>query len=113
MVPSKAPISEQNKGYLEVLDALTDIKNIPDSCPSNTLKLLSRKVMDLDESALRKFMRLAVKYYPPATKALLGLILDENGYLKSRLLFKELNPTTRYKIGLEGIWPQAGEWNIL
>ncbi|EAB4413204.1 hypothetical protein G3755_002157 [Salmonella enterica] len=113
LVPSKAPVNEQNKEYLEVLDALTDIKNIPDSQPFEVLDVLSQKIKNMDEGALNSLVQLAKGYYPPATKALLGLILDTNGYAISRLLAEELNPTTRYNIGLKGFWSQAKKWKII
>lgn len=61
----------------------------------------------MDEGALNSLVQLAKGYYPPATKALLGLILDTHGYAISRLLAEDLNPTTRYNIGLKGYWSQA------
>ena len=112
LIPSKAPVNEQNREYLEVLDALTDIKNIPDSQPYEILNLLSQKIECLDERSLNVLVQLAKKYYPPATKALLGLILGSNGYAISRLLAEDLNPTTHYNIGLKGYWAQAKEWKI-
>lgn len=113
LIPSKAPISEQNKAYLELLDALSDIKNIPDSQPSEILNLLSQKVDCLDGASIGTLVQLAKAHYPPATKALLGLILDSKEDGISRVLAEDLNPTTHYKIGLQGQWAKAKKWKIV
>ena len=113
LIPSKAPVSGPNKTYLEVLDALSDIKNIPDSQPSEILTLLSQKLDCLDGASIGTLVQLAKAYYPPATKALLGLILDSKEDGISCLLAEELNPTTHYKIGLQGQWAKAKKWKIV
>ena len=113
LVPSKAPVDERNREYLEVLDALTDIKSIPDSQPFDVLSLLNNKIKEMGQSALNTLVQLAKAFYPPATKALLGLILDTNDYAISRLLAEDLNPTTRYRIGLNEEWSKAKDWKII
>lgn len=113
LVPSKAPVNERAKEYLEILDALTDIKNIPDTQPYEILELLNKKIKYMDRGSLDSLVQLAKAYYPPATKALLGLVLDANRCDLSSRLAEDLNPTTSYKIGLKGYWPQAKKWKII
>ncbi len=113
LIPSKAPVSAQNKAYLEILDALSDIKNIPDSQPSEILTLLSQKLDCLDDASIGTLVQLAKVHYPPATKALLGLILDSKEDRISRVLAEDLNPTTYYRIGLQGEWAKAKKWKIV
>lgn len=113
LIPSRAPVTEHNRIYLEVLDAFSDIKNIPDSHPSEVLSLLSQKLDCLDCASIGTLVQLAKAYYPPATKALLGLILDSKDDEISRLLAEDLNPTTHYKIDLQGQWPKAKKWKIV
>jgi hypothetical protein len=59
-------------------------------------------------------VRLSYKY-PPATRALLGAILEQieqNGPLMN--LFKTLNPITKYKLsGANKIFNATEKWNIV
>ena len=65
-----------------------------------------------DRVALKKLIELALDYYAPSTKALLGLALDITGVADSLRLYESMNVTTRYKIGIDG-WPLAAKkWNI-
>ncbi|MER5132746.1 type IV toxin-antitoxin system AbiEi family antitoxin domain-containing protein [Serratia marcescens] len=112
LVPAKAPITEKNKELLEILDAITDIKIIPDSRPSETLRRLNDKLTCLESNSVNKLINLAKEYYPPATRALLGFMLNSVGMSDNNELLKTLNPTTRYKIGLNGFFPKAKEWKI-
>jgi hypothetical protein len=113
LIPSKPPVNERNKEYLEVLDALMDIKNIPASQPFEVLDISGQKIKDMDENALHSLVHPAKGYYPLATKALLGLIMNTNGYAISCLLAEDLNPSTRYNIGLKGYWSQAKKRKII
>jgi hypothetical protein len=59
-------------------------------------------------------VRLALKY-PPATRALLGALLDQvqQSQLTASLL-KSLNPITQYKLtGVVKVLSTASKWNIL
>ena len=58
-------------------------------------------------------VRLAQKY-PPATRALLGALLDEIGLAAiSEPLYKSLNPITKYEIsGVNKVLSATEKWNI-
>ena len=72
---------------------------------------LIKKYEDADVNSL---VRLALKY-PPATRALLGALLDELG--KSRFtepLSKSLNPITQYTLtGANKVLVGCKKWNII
>lgn len=112
-VVASAPVEEKNVRVLQLLDALKDIKKIPDSDVNVSLKIIRRYIDELPEKELRKMLTLSENYYNAQTKALVGLLFSS---LKLKSLAKEalsLNPTTTYKLNLdENKWPLAREWNI-
>ena len=58
-------------------------------------------------------IKLALKY-TPATRALLGAMLEESNIaVDTDLLRKSLNPITTYKLlGINKVLPYAANWNI-
>lgn len=50
LVKAKAPVTESNKEYLEILDVLSDIKKIPDSSPSAVIKVIANKLKRLKKT---------------------------------------------------------------
>jgi len=99
-IKQKNKISKENIPLLQILDAIRYIKEIPDAkiqllCNRflNILSILSRK----NKTAL---IRLALNY-SPATRALLGALLDKTGDEELTVkLQNSLNPITNYKIGI-------------
>ena len=113
-IRQKNTITKENIPLLQILDAIRYIKKIPDSNLVSACKRLLavlKKVTDKDKATL---VRLALKY-PPATKALLGALLDElkeNSLTGS--LHKTLNPITKYKLaGANKILGTTEKWNIV
>lgn len=113
MVPSRAIVTEQNKQLLEFLDVLNDIKTIPDTTPLKVIDALYPQIKMLKDGEIQQLKKLALNSYPPATRALLGMILEKMGRSESSELAASLNPLSRYKIGLSDAhnW-QTKEWNI-
>ena len=74
------------------------------------MKFVHQDLQEKDKTAL---VRLALKY-PPATRALLGVLLEETGNGKlTGSLKKSLNPITVYKLtGINKLLPAAEKWNI-
>lgn len=94
------------------LDALRDLRHVPDTTPATTI----RKLTDLCREGRLSFanMARASVHEPPRVRALLGLIgtlLDENAEVLRRLR-ASLNPTTRYKLQLAIDFPSASDWGI-
>jgi hypothetical protein len=92
------PFKEGDILMLQLLDALTDIRQIPDTSPLTVIPLLVAKIKELQPSQLNRLTRLALEY-PPSTRALLGALL--NTYFpeqKTELLQASLNPLTRYQL---------------
>lgn len=112
-VLQKNIITKDNIPLLQILDAIRYIKKIPDTTISSTCKRLKEIIKDLTKENKITLVRLALKY-PPASRALLGAILEEkrNRSLTEPLL-KSLNPITTYKFpGAEKVLSSLDKWNI-
>ncbi len=112
-VPNIANGEVKDTQLLQILDALRDIKNIPDNSPNDVVLSIKKIVRKFDEKKLKKILKL-VRKYPPRVKAILGAILKEQGRWEEAYLLKEmLNPLTTYKIGISGdTLANRDEWKI-
>ncbi len=112
-VKSYAEVTEDNYQVLGLLDALKDIKHIPDCSPSDAVKLLSLRIGEKDKAEISVIIQYAL-YYPPRVRALLGAILE---YTKPEMeltkLRESLNPITKYSIRVnKNILPTKTNWQI-
>lgn len=106
-------ITKENIPLLQLLDAIRYIKKIPDSALSTVCNRLLILVDKLSESEEKTIVRLSQKY-PPATRALLGAILDQLDRSSNlNTLQNMLNPITQYKLkGVTKVLKTAENWNI-
>lgn len=113
-VKSYADVSETNYQLLGILDALKDIKQIPDSTVVNSVKILSRLIKEQNASQLKELIKLAL-LYPPRVRALLGAILDNmDNNIETSKLKDGLNPLTKFRLGLnQKDLPTIKNWNIV
>jgi hypothetical protein len=74
-VKAYAEVTEENYPLLGILDALKDIKSIPDSSASNAIKILMPKIKVLKKNDIENLIKYALQY-PPRVRALLGAILE-------------------------------------
>ncbi|WP_291077837.1 MULTISPECIES: type IV toxin-antitoxin system AbiEi family antitoxin domain-containing protein [unclassified Empedobacter] len=107
-------INKENVPYLQLLDCLKNIKKIPDTTINNTVERFINIISDYKLKDIKSLIRLVQKY-PPSTRALLGAILDELNLEKyTVVLFKTLNPITKYNIGINNYTlTQSNKWNLL
>jgi len=113
-VTQKNVITKDNVPLLQYLDAIRFIKKIPDT----TIEISCRRLLAILERFTEKDKHVVVKLamkYPPATRALLGALLDE---LKcqsfSNPLLKSLNPITKYHLaGASKVLSITEKWNIV
>ena len=113
LVPRRAPIMDSTVPLLEILDALRDIRKVPDTGAGRILKVLRKRLMDIAPSRRKKLQRMAIGYYNAGTRALLGLLLTRNGQEVLPELRASINPTTRFNLGIDPRdWPEAGGWNF-
>lgn len=110
----KNTITKENIPLLQLLDALSQIKNIPDTTIEKACKRFLNLFTPLSVTEEKTLVRLVQKYNP-ATRALLGAMLEELGktnYLE--MLFASLNPITKYKLpGVEKVLSTTEKWNIV
>jgi len=108
------PIKEVDIPLLQLLDAIRDIKRIPDASPNDVLKVLVKRVADLSEKDRGRLVSLAL-YYNPATRALVGALLEQIGAdVSTRKIAASLNALSKYKIGIdEQLLPNKADWSII
>lgn len=113
-VKSYTEVTENNYEVLGLLDAFKDIKNIPDTSVSQSVKRLQAILNGLD----KKQTEILIKYallYPPRVRALVGAILQNIGYKNKALdkLKQSLNPLSTIKLGLkENELPTKNNWYL-
>ena len=106
--------TDEQVPFLQLLDALKDIKRIPDTSISETIQTI-KEILQLMTADEVKIMLELVYYYPLFVKALLGAILQEvYPTINLTKLFQTLNPLSVYKIGLkEDSLKYQKDWKIL
>ena len=112
-VKSYAEVTEANYELLGFLDAIKDVKRIPDCSVSQAVKILSGKIKNLSEKQIEDLVKYAL-LYPPRAWALVGAML-ENLKIKANTekLKESLNPLTKIKLGLkETELPTKNNWYI-
>lgn len=113
-IRQKNTITKENIPLLQILDAIRYIRKIPDSTPERACRRFLAILKDIPEKEKKTLVRLAIKY-PPATRALLGAMLDQQQLVSlTDPLFKSLNPITKYKLpGAGKVLSFAQKWNII
>lgn len=109
-IQNKALIAEENIKYLEILDILKNLKNIPDSNIEESYMLMKSKILSLAYEEILTLLELAEKYYTVVVLALLGSMIEEKNILKVEELKKKLNKTTTFKLNLN--LKNGKEWRI-
>ena len=112
-VRSRGEVKLEEVKLFQLLDALRQIKRLPDTSPASALARLREQVKQLPPADKTALVRLA-QGYNPATRALLGAILEGLG--EDKLIPKlktSLNPLTTYRLGLsEQTLPNRAQWQI-
>lgn len=113
-IRQKNTITKESIPLLQILDAVRYIKKIPDATIESSCKRLLAILKDLPEKDKSTLVRLALKY-PPATKAILGALLDElQPNSLTEQLYKTLNPISKYKLsGVGKVLSATEKWNIV
>ncbi|MEX0813820.1 MAG: DUF6088 family protein [Chitinophagales bacterium] len=113
-IKQKNTISKENIPPLQLLDAIRYVKKIPDASVISCCKRFLVLIKNFSDKEINSLVRLALKY-PPATRALLGALLEQLQKNKAAIpLYKSLNPITKYKLaGAEKILSTTDKWNII
>lgn len=109
-----APSSPADVALLQLLDAITDFKKIPDRNDDLFTKIIQNKIINYDDKTLKRLLSLSLEY-APRTKALLGAILEISGFREMANPLKlSLNVLTTFKLNIsEDVLPNKNEWNIV
>ena len=109
----RAPISDSAVPLLEILDVLRDARKVPDADVGRVIQAMTKRLTELTPADRKRLQRLALYYYNPGTRAVLGMLLTRGGYDALPALKASLNPTTRFDLGIDpDDWPESRAWNI-
>ncbi len=110
---SDIPFENKNFEHLQVVDAVKNIKRIPDATVSDSLSLIKDKIEKYDEKEIKDIFRIAKKS-PPRVRAIIGAIFELMNIDKYSVeLYKTLNPLTTYKLKVEdNVLPNKKKWKI-
>lgn len=108
------PEQENDIQKLQLLDALKNFKTIPDKDTQLFIKIIEKKLDNLARKDLKRLINLAKKYNP-ATRALLGAVLESMDILElSEELKITLNKTSKYSLNVpEEVLPNKKNWSII
>lgn len=113
-IRQKNIITKENIPLLQILDSIRYIKKIPDATIESSCRRLLSILKELPENNKATLIRLSLKY-SPATKALLGAMLDtfqQDSLTES--LYNSINHITKYRLpGAVKVLSTADKWNIV
>ncbi len=109
-IRNKAPITDENIKYLEILDILKNLKNIPDSNIKENYFMMKEMILKLAYEEIIILLDLAEKYYTAVVLALLGSMVEEKNILRVKNIKKKINKTTTFKLNLN--LKNGKEWRI-
>ncbi len=112
-VKSYAEVTDENYEILGFLDAMKDLKKIPDTDTKTCIAILSGKIKKIKPKQIIETINYAL-LYPPRVRALLGAILEQQDRTENlKKLRESINPLSQFKLGVkENILSTAPNWNI-
>lgn len=112
-VLQKNIITKDNIKVLQVLDCLKMLKSIPDTTRDNTLSVLGSIIRKYNKANRDILIQLSMKY-PSSTRALLGMIFEEEKIMGPLDKIREsLNPISKFNILLSDYEKLVKDnWNI-
>lgn len=114
LVRQRRSPKKSNVQLLQILDALRQIKKIPDATPSEVLINIKGIITLLSDVEKKELSKLVLDF-TPRNRALIGAILDELDCKKYTDAIKQsLNTMTTFRLGIqEGVLKYGREWNII
>lgn len=112
-VKSYVEVTDKNYRILGFLDAMKDLKTIPNININSAVRILSSLVEKQNSDKLSNMISYAL-LYPPRVRALLGAIVESQGKInENEKLEDSLNPLSVFKLGISPeILRTAPKWNI-
>ena len=114
-ITSNGKINVKTKPILPIIDAIKNIKRIPDADINTSLQVLKDKVKKMNEDQCNVFAKAAMDYNA-ATRAVAGALLESTKEMKSISLElkKSVNALTKFKLGVDdNVLPNKSNWNIV
>lgn len=105
---------EEDIPLLQLLDALRDIKTIPDADPNDSFKILKERIADLSKVKRERLISLALSFNP-GTRALLGALIENNfSGVKVSKLKQSINRLSVFETGVSSeLLPNKQSWNLI
>lgn len=112
-VKSYAEVTGENYEMLGFLDAMKDLKIIPDIDINAAINIFRAKIKQLNEKQVKELIDYAM-LYPPRSRAILGAILEQlNSKSDLKKLRDSLNPLTKFNLGISPNYLKTAiNWNI-
>lgn len=112
-VKRKMDLTKVDINLLQLLDAMRDIKKIPDATVESSVKIITEHLKKLPASKIRQLMKLSFNYNA-SVRALLGAIIETNfKKINPASLYKSLNPLSKYKLKVSTTsLPNKIKWKI-
>lgn len=112
-VKSYTEVTDANYELLGFLDAIKDIKRIPDCSVSKAVEILRGKIKDLNEKQISDLVKYAL-LYPTRVRALVGAIIEDLEIkVDTEKLRQSINPLTTIRLGLKkDVLSTIQNWNI-
>lgn len=106
-------ISKFDYYLLQLLDAVKDSKNIPDSTVDESLRIIKVRIKELTKSKLSELKKASLNY-PSYVRAILGAIIETlYSEKEARYIKNSLNPLTKYKLEINySTLPNKQKWQI-
>lgn len=108
-VQTNSTINTSNIPLLQVLDAIKNIKKIPDGNLKESYEILTYKINELSFEDKEKIRDLSLDY-SPFTRAIVGTILEEVSNINLSKLERSLNSFTTFDLNIE--IKNKKRWNI-
>lgn len=112
-VKSYVEVTDDNYQLLGFLDAMKDLKQIPDVDIRSAITIFKNRIGQLKEPQRQAMIDYALAY-PPRVRALLGTVLTDLNQKKGiKKLRDSLNPLTTFDLGInDTLLRSASDWNI-
>lgn len=112
-VLARLPVAPSSPRLAQLLDAIADIRAIPDCSPTRAAQILAEHLRNLSPEERKDLASLSTAY-PPSARAVLGILLDQIGERRlAQEVFQGLNPLSTYRTGLDmSVFPSSLPRNI-
>ena len=112
-IKSYVKVTDENYTLLGFLDAMKDLKKIPDVDIENAIVFFKTYLKQKSDTEIKELVKYAL-LYPPRVQALLGAVLESINKLKELSTLKaKLNPLSVFNLGIKQEYLSTGKiWNI-